>query len=86
MTNSHVKDSKTSRVAPMNHADDVEKIPIDRGHFSANVTADDMFEYYLPPFHDCIATARAMHVMTSLNAINGARQHVLQPAPTSAGK
>ena len=30
-----------------------------------------MFEYYLAPFHDCIATANAMHVMTSLNAING---------------
>lgn len=50
---------------------DVESYPIDRGHFSANVTADDMFEYYLAPFHDCIATAEAMHVMTSLNAVNG---------------
>lgn len=30
-----------------------------------------MFEYYLPPFHACISEAKAMHVMTSLNAING---------------
>jgi beta-glucosidase len=50
---------------------DLESYPIDRGHFSANVSARDMFEYYLPPFHDCIATAEAMHVMTALNAING---------------
>lgn len=74
---------------------DVEERPVDRGHFSAEVSARceetllfhclflcchllkhgrfssrDMFEYYLPPFHACIAVAKGMHVMTSLNAIN----------------
>ena len=50
---------------------DVETIPVDRGHFSAEVSAKDMWEYYLAPFHDCVKTAGAMHVMTALNAING---------------
>ena len=52
-------------------SDDLEQRPVDRGHFSANVSAVDMFEYYLPAFHDCIHVARAMHVMMALNAING---------------
>ena len=44
--------------------DDVETIPQSRGAFSANVSARDMWEYYLAPFHDCVKTAKAMHVMT----------------------
>jgi len=50
---------------------DVEGIPEERSSFSAFVTAQQMWDFYLQPFESCINEAQAMHVMTALNAING---------------
>ena len=62
----------------LRRTDDVETIPQSRGAFSANVSARDMWEYYLAPFHDCVKTAKAMHVMT-------VRAHSAQPTTCTKG-
>jgi xylan 1,4-beta-xylosidase len=44
---------------------------IDRFHFDANVTTQDMSEYYLPPFKTCVRDAKVASVMCSYNRVNG---------------
>jgi beta-D-xylosidase 4 len=42
----------------------------DRTAFSANVSQQELVEYFLPPFERCIRDARAGSVMCSYNALN----------------
>ena len=42
----------------------------DRTAFSANVSQQELIEYFLPPFERCIRDARAGSIMCSYNALN----------------
>ncbi|KAJ3563995.1 hypothetical protein NP233_g8585 [Leucocoprinus birnbaumii] len=44
---------------------------IDRFHFDAKVTLQDLSEYYLPPFQSCVRDAKVASVMCSYNSVNG---------------
>eukprot|EP00898_Chlorokybus_atmophyticus_P003501 jgi/Chlat1/4151/Chrsp27S04230 len=44
---------------------------VDRFHFNAEVTAQDMLETYLPPFEACVVRGGAASIMCSYNAVNG---------------
>lgn len=44
---------------------------IDRHHFNAVVSSQDMAEYYLAPFKTCTRDAKAGSVMCSYNSVNG---------------
>ena len=44
---------------------------IDRHHFNAIVSLQDLVEYYLPPFESCIRNAKVASVMCSYNSVNG---------------
>lgn len=48
-----------------------ETIPVDRGKFNAEVDTRSFYEFYAPAFHDCIVGGQPMHVMASINALNG---------------
>ena len=43
----------------------------DRHHFSAQVSLQDLVEYYLPSFESCIRDAQVGSIMCSYNAVNG---------------
>jgi beta-glucosidase len=43
----------------------------DRHHFNAVVNARDLWETYLPAFHDLVATAKAYSVMGAYNRVDG---------------
>ena len=51
---------------------------VTRYAFNANVSMQDMVEYYLPPFQQCARDSRVGSVMCSYNAVNG--------VPTCASK
>jgi xylan 1,4-beta-xylosidase len=42
-----------------------------RTAFDAKVTAQDLSEFYLPPFQSCVRDAKVASVMCSYNAVNG---------------
>ncbi|RPD82233.1 glycoside hydrolase family 3 protein [Lentinus tigrinus ALCF2SS1-7] len=44
---------------------------IQRYGFDAQVTQQDLSEYYLPPFQTCVRDAKVASVMCSYNAVNG---------------
>jgi beta-D-xylosidase 4 len=44
---------------------------VDRFHFDAQVSQQDLSEYYLPPFQSCVRDAKAASVMCSYNSVNG---------------
>eukprot|EP00493_Phyllostaurus_siculus_P027910 UN28258 len=44
---------------------------VKRGGFNANVTDQDMVEYYLPAWRVAIETAKVESIMCAYNAING---------------
>lgn len=44
---------------------------IDRFHFDATVTPQDLSEFYLPPFQTCVRDAKVASVMCSYNEVNG---------------
>jgi len=44
---------------------------MDRFHFDAEVSAQDMADTYLPAFEACVRVAQAHSVMCSYNAVNG---------------
>ncbi|KAG6901879.1 hypothetical protein C0995_007003 [Termitomyces sp. Mi166 len=44
---------------------------IDRFSFDAQVSNQDLSEYYLPPFQSCVRDAKAGSVMCSYNSVNG---------------
>jgi beta-D-xylosidase 4 len=44
---------------------------VDRFHFNAIVSDQDLIETYLPPFESCIRDARVASIMCSFNAVNG---------------
>ncbi len=44
---------------------------IDRHHFDAKVSDQDLIETYLPPFKSCIEDAQVASIMCSYNSING---------------
>lgn len=44
---------------------------IDRFHFDAKVTLQDLSEYYLPSFQSCVRDAKVASVMCSYNSVNG---------------
>ncbi|XXG50487.1 hypothetical protein AAC387_Pa02g4488 [Persea americana] len=44
---------------------------VDRFHFDAKVTAQDMIETFLPPFETCVKEGDVSSVMCSFNQING---------------
>jgi len=43
----------------------------DRFHFDAEVTIQDLSEYYLPSFQSCVRDAKVASVMCSYNSVNG---------------
>ncbi|KAG6919305.1 hypothetical protein DXG01_007438 [Tephrocybe rancida] len=43
----------------------------DRTSFDAQVTLQDLSEYYLPPFQSCVRDAKVASVMCSFNSVNG---------------
>ncbi|KAG6820598.1 hypothetical protein H0H93_014514 [Arthromyces matolae] len=43
----------------------------DRTSFNAQVTLQDLSEYYLPPFQSCVRDAKVGSVMCSYNSVNG---------------
>ncbi|KAG6919304.1 hypothetical protein DXG01_007437 [Tephrocybe rancida] len=43
----------------------------DRTSFDAQVTLQDLSEYYLPPFQSCVRDAKVASVMCSYNSVNG---------------
>ena len=43
----------------------------DRYHFNAEVTMQDLVEYYLPTFETCVRDAKVGSLMCSYNAVNG---------------
>jgi len=53
--------------------------------FNANVSMQDMFEYYLPPFQQCARDSRLEFIMYLYNAVNGvptcAGEYLLQKVP-----
>ena len=55
---------------------------VDRYHFDAKVSDQDLIETYLPPFETCIRDAKVASIMCSYNAVNGvpscANQFILQ--------
>jgi beta-D-xylosidase 4 len=55
---------------------------VNRFHFDAKVTDQDLVETYLPPFETCIRDSRGASIMCSFNSINGiplcAHQFLLQ--------
>ena len=55
---------------------------VDRFHFDAKVTDQDLVETFLPPFETCIRDSRGASIMCSFNSINGipvcAHQFLLQ--------
>lgn len=44
---------------------------IDRHHFDAKVSSQDLSEYYMPPFKSCVRDAQVDSVMCSYNRLNG---------------
>eukprot|EP01051_Picozoa_sp_SAG22_P009235 SAG22_NODE_755_length_7442_cov_2.270598_3_plen_301_part_00 len=42
-----------------------------RVFFDAKVDTRSFWEHYMPVFHDCVVSAKAMHVMCSYNMMNG---------------
>lgn len=44
---------------------------VDRFHFDAEVTLQDLSEYYLPSFQSCVRDAQVASVMCSYNSVNG---------------
>ncbi|KAF9452025.1 glycoside hydrolase family 3 protein [Macrolepiota fuliginosa MF-IS2] len=44
---------------------------IDRFHFDARVSLQDLSEYYLPSFQSCVRDAKVASVMCSYNSVNG---------------
>lgn len=44
---------------------------MDRHHFNAKVSDQDLVETYLPPFQSCIEDAQAASIMCSYNSVNG---------------
>ena len=44
---------------------------MDRYHFNAVVTDEDLAEVYLPAFQDCVEKGRSSSIMCSYNAVNG---------------
>ncbi|KXN86330.1 putative exo-1,4-beta-xylosidase bxlB [Leucoagaricus sp. SymC.cos] len=44
---------------------------IDRFHFDAKVSPQDLSEYYLPSFQSCVRDAKVASVMCSYNSVNG---------------
>ena len=42
-----------------------------RVYFDATVDTRSFWEHYMPVFHDCVKSAKAMHVMCSYNSMNG---------------
>ena len=42
-----------------------------RYNFDANVSKEDLYEYYLPPFRACVMEGKSLGVMCSYNAVNG---------------
>eukprot|EP00039_Didymoeca_costata_P007118 m.96434 g.96434 ORF g.96434 m.96434 type:complete len:835 (+) comp13547_c1_seq2:207-2711(+) len=42
-----------------------------RVFFDANVSTRSFWEHYMPVFHSCIVTSKAMHTMCSYNSMNG---------------
>jgi beta-glucosidase-like glycosyl hydrolase len=42
-----------------------------RVYFDAQVDTRSFWEHYMPAFHDCIVTSKAMHAMCSYNSMNG---------------
>jgi beta-D-xylosidase 4 len=55
---------------------------MDRFHFDAKVSDQDLLETYLPPFESCIRDAKVASIMCSYNSVNGipscANQFLLQ--------
>ena len=44
---------------------------VDRFHFDARVSDQDLIETYMPPFETCIRDAKVASIMCSYNAVNG---------------
>jgi beta-D-xylosidase 4 len=44
---------------------------IDRVHFDAKVSLQDLSEYFLPSFQSCVRDAKVASVMCSFNSVNG---------------
>jgi beta-glucosidase-like glycosyl hydrolase len=44
---------------------------VTRHDFNALITADDLYNYYLPPFETCIRHSKTLGLMCSYNALNG---------------
>ena len=42
-----------------------------RHDFNAMIPADDLYNYYIPPFESCVRHANTLGIMCSYNAING---------------